>query len=168
MGRGNIIKNNGNIPLDERPLEVNAAGYTRPAGSTQSFKKFPMIPAGTNPHAARIKPDEIEDMMKVAERDKRESDALRFMARRATSMALSTLAAICEKGKNETARVAAAKEILDRGWGKSHVLAGDDPRPNQQIKVVFGERPKVQVIDGQSANEDPDDETTDADTDTAA
>lgn len=137
----------GNVPPDERPLEYDKRGYSRPAGSIQEFKKHPAIPPGTGPHAARIPPEEIMDMQKVAERDGRAADALRFMARRATSIALSTLCAIAEKGKNEGARVAAAKEILDRGWGKTGVVVDQDARPNQQIKVVFGERPQISMIE---------------------
>lgn len=81
----------------------------------------------------------------MAARSMKDEDVLKTLARRCTGMALSTLAAICENGQSEPARVAAAKELLDRAWGKSHVMAEGDMKPNQQIKVVFGEKPSITV-----------------------
>jgi hypothetical protein len=43
---------------------------------------------------------------------------LRQAAREFTSDALSTLAQICKSGQSESARVAAANCLLDRGYGK--------------------------------------------------
>jgi hypothetical protein len=40
-------------------------------------------------------------------------------ARRHTEAALHALLAVMERGKSESARVAAAHEILDRGWGRA-------------------------------------------------
>ena len=40
------------------------------------------------------------------------------LARQHTAIALDTLTDICENGMNETARIAAATAILDRGYGK--------------------------------------------------
>jgi hypothetical protein len=52
---------------------------------------------------------------------------LRELARQHTEAALATLADICQNGENESARVAAANAILDRGWGKPAVpIAGPD------------------------------------------
>jgi hypothetical protein len=52
---------------------------------------------------------------------------IRELARQKTMLALNTLAEICEKGENESARVAAANGLLDRGWGKPAVpIAGPD------------------------------------------
>ena len=41
---------------------------------------------------------------------------LRELARQHTEDAIATLVAICRNGENESARVAAANAILDRGW----------------------------------------------------
>lgn len=107
-----------------------------------SNKKFLPQPRSTNPHAAMVKPEELQNHPSVMKDD----DVLRTMARRCTGMALATLAGICEKGQSENARVAAAKEILDRAWGKSGVMAEPESmKPHQQIKVVFGERPQITV-----------------------
>ena len=53
---------------------------------------------------------------------------LRELARKHTLTALRTLAEIAERGENESARVAAANAILDRGWGK----------PTQHIDADLG------------------------------
>lgn len=44
---------------------------------------------------------------------------VRAAAQQYTAEAIETLAAIMRKGTNEQARIAAAKELLDRGHGKS-------------------------------------------------
>lgn len=44
---------------------------------------------------------------------------LRSLARSHTEMALRTLCGIAQNGENESARVAAAAHILDRGWGRT-------------------------------------------------
>jgi hypothetical protein len=46
---------------------------------------------------------------------------IRELARQHTVMALRTLREIAEHGENESARVAAANSLLDRGWGKPAV-----------------------------------------------
>jgi hypothetical protein len=52
---------------------------------------------------------------------------IRELARQHTAAALAALVEICQDGENESARVAAANAILDRGWGKPAVpLAGPD------------------------------------------
>jgi|SRR6516164_535610 len=43
---------------------------------------------------------------------------VRDLARQHTRTALETLVEICRHGKTESARVAAANSLLDRGWGK--------------------------------------------------
>ena len=50
---------------------------------------------------------------------------IRELARRYTRIALSTLVEIATSGKTESARVAAAVALLDRGWGKPSPLADD-------------------------------------------
>lgn len=46
---------------------------------------------------------------------------LRDLARSYTGLAISTLAAIAASGATEMARISAARELLDRGWGKPPV-----------------------------------------------
>jgi len=43
---------------------------------------------------------------------------VRDLARRYTAEAVDTLVRICKSGKSESARVAAAQVLLDRGWGR--------------------------------------------------
>lgn len=43
---------------------------------------------------------------------------IRSLARGSTELALKTLAGVASNGQSESARVAAAVALLDRGWGK--------------------------------------------------
>lgn len=54
---------------------------------------------------------------------------IRELARLHTATALATLVEICQRGENESALVAAANAILDRGWGKAAVPIGADEAP---------------------------------------
>lgn len=54
--------------------------------------------------------------------DKRKRVSLQAEARRKTEDAVQALADLMTNGASETARVAAAKEILERGWGKAKPL----------------------------------------------
>jgi hypothetical protein len=54
---------------------------------------------------------------------------LRELARQHTDAALRTLIEIAANGENESARVAAANAILDRGWGKPAVQLITDDLP---------------------------------------
>ena len=54
-----------------------------------------------------------------------EKRELREAARQFTDDALKTLAAICNEGQSEAARVSAASALLDRGYGK----------PTQQLET---------------------------------
>ena len=62
---------------------------------------------------------------------------IRELARQHTVMALRTLREIAECGENESARVAAANSLLDRGWGKPAVpvVPADPP---EVITINFG------------------------------
>ena len=52
---------------------------------------------------------------------------IKTLARSHTETAVKTLVSIAEDGKQESARVAAATALLDRGWGKpTQPIAGDD------------------------------------------
>lgn len=52
-------------------------------------------------------------------------------ARARTALAIETLAAICEHGEDEKARIAAAVALLDRAWGK----------PTERTEISGGEKP---------------------------
>src|SRR5262245_3077543 len=58
---------------------------------------------------------------------------LREIAREYTGEAIATLAKLMRSAESEQARVGAAKELLDRGWGKAtQPIAGDkDAAPVQ-------------------------------------
>ena len=45
---------------------------------------------------------------------------LKSLARSYTEVAVSTLGGIAKDGESESARVAAAAQLLDRGWGKAN------------------------------------------------
>lgn len=52
---------------------------------------------------------------------------IRSLARSYTEMAIQSLAGIAQNGESESARVAAAQALLDRGWGKpTQPISGDD------------------------------------------
>lgn len=65
--------------------------------------------------------------------------SLRELAREYTDDALQTLLTAMRTGDTTSARVSAAKEILDRGYGKaSQVLAGDqDGGPIQALHKII-------------------------------
>lgn len=55
---------------------------------------------------------------------------VRLLAQRYTDDAIRTLSEIMLKGEAEASRIAAARELLDRGHGKAtQVLAGDADNP---------------------------------------
>ena len=55
---------------------------------------------------------------------------IRDLAREHTETAINALVHIAESGKQESARVAAASALLDRGWGKpTQPLSGDVAMP---------------------------------------
>jgi hypothetical protein len=64
---------------------------------------------------------------------------IRELARLHTATARATLVAICQSGESESARVAAANAILDRGWGKAAVPIGADEAPTV-ITFKIGDR----------------------------
>lgn len=43
---------------------------------------------------------------------------IRDLARQHTATAIDTLVQVCKSGESESARVAAAQVLLDRGWGR--------------------------------------------------
>jgi len=65
---------------------------------------------------------------------------LRDLARRQAPDAIKELGRLALKARNETARIAAIRELLDRGYGKpTQILAGDDAADTglKKIEVVF-------------------------------
>ena len=63
--------------------------------------------------------------------------SLKELAREYTTEALTTLSSIMLQGESEPARIAAAKELLDRGYGKaSQVIAGDEDGGPVKIEAV--------------------------------
>ena len=65
---------------------------------------------------------------------------IRELARAHTMTALQALVEIAERGVNESARVAAASALLDRGWGKASASVDDPPLadgPQQLIAIRF-------------------------------
>ena len=64
------------------------------------------------------------------------AEALRRKARNHAAEAIEALAEILKSGASEHARVAAAKELLDRGHGKpvqAMKVGGDDGAPIRQV-----------------------------------
>lgn len=68
---------------------------------------------------------------------------IRHLAQQYTDDALTALVDILNKGTSETARISAAKEILDRGFGKSaQPVEGSDGPP---VDVV--NRIRIELVD---------------------
>ena len=62
---------------------------------------------------------------------------IRSLARSHTKIAIKVLAGIAKDGTNESARVAAACALLDRGWGKpSQVHTGADGEGAIQVTIL--------------------------------
>src|SRR5262245_13957302 len=62
---------------------------------------------------------------------------IRSMARAHTKTALNTLTTIAARGTSESARVAAAQALLDRGYGKAAtILAGDEEGGPVVVNIV--------------------------------
>lgn len=63
---------------------------------------------------------------------------LRELAQQYTEKALQTLAEIMEHGENETARISASKELLDRGYGKApQALTDEDGNAAEKVSFVI-------------------------------
>jgi hypothetical protein len=64
---------------------------------------------------------------------------LKEAARAFSVDALNTIAEIMRSGENQTVRLAAAKELLDRGFGKStQMVATDEEAGGFSVQVVTG------------------------------
>ncbi len=61
---------------------------------------------------------------------------IRSLARSWSEQALQTLAGIAREGKNESARVAAAIALLDRGWGRApQAHTGEDGEGDIRVTI---------------------------------
>ena len=82
----------------------------------------------------------------------REIVDIRSSARVYTDSCLRTLAGIVAKGASEAARVAAATELLNRGWGKAaqtHAMVEGGGGIEVIVRhIVQGGAPDPKVIDG--------------------
>jgi len=71
---------------------------------------------------------------------------VRDQARQRTDTAISTLVEICQHSENDTARVAAAIALLDRGWGKATAaVAVHQPGPSLLTLVEEAYRDAAEV-----------------------
>jgi len=68
---------------------------------------------------------------------------VREMWQSLTLLAIKTCAEVMENSTNDMARLSAAKEAIDRGWGKSHTIPSGEVRPGGKIEVLFGEPPEI-------------------------
>ena len=65
---------------------------------------------------------------------------LRQLARSYAPEAIKELARLATKARSETARIAAIRELLDRGFGKSTQFIADHEKPKTDLlKIVFVE-----------------------------
>ena len=63
---------------------------------------------------------------------------IRALARSYTPDAIEELARLATKGRSEMARIAASRELLDRGYGKSTQYIADREEPKTDlIQIVF-------------------------------
>ena len=63
---------------------------------------------------------------------------IKELAKEHTAIALQTLADICANGESESARVAAAEALLNRGWGKpSQTIIGSDDPSDAPLRLLI-------------------------------
>jgi hypothetical protein len=89
---------------------------------------------------------------------------IRSLARSHTEIAIKVLAGVAKDGTNESARVAAAVALLDRGWGKpAQAHTGENGEGNIRVvirHIVTGrEKPlEAKVIDAMPVRHEGGDE----------
>jgi hypothetical protein len=76
---------------------------------------------------------------------------IRSLARSHTNTAIRTLVGIAQEGTNESARVAAAVALLDRGWGRPAQAVTVDGEAS--IKVII--RHILEGPDGEAMDAEP-------------
>lgn len=60
---------------------------------------------------------------------------LRRGAQQLTRLALETLGGLMREGKSETAKLAAAREVLDRGHGKARAIPDSDDDGDTEVVI---------------------------------
>ena len=81
-----------------------------------------------------------EDKAAIPAGDRRDT---RDLARQHTEVALRTLVDIAKHGASESARVAAASALLDRGWGRPTQQIGGDPTGAPIIVIPASREPAI-------------------------
>lgn len=62
---------------------------------------------------------------------------IRSLARSYTEMAIQSLAGVAQNSESDSAKVAAAEALLNRGWGKpTQPISGDDENPLRIISRI--------------------------------
>lgn len=127
-----------NIPADQMTpwLERKRNGYLRPYERADE----PLVPPPPSKH-------------------RKDLSEIRKLAQEYTTRAIDVLLHIAENGRNEAARVNAAKDILDRGWGKAIQVTEEKPQVATNIAISFPEQSKPQIT--QDAVYTPSDDTDD-------
>lgn len=68
---------------------------------------------------------------------------IRSLARKHTTLAINTLAAIARRSKSDTARVQASSYLIERGWGKAiQPHAGEDGEGPIVVEIINKVREK--------------------------
>lgn len=71
------------------------------------------------------------------------TEEVRKLAKQHGPDAIKKLATLMESAEDERAQVAAAKEILDRAYGKSSGMVGVDPENNNIRVTIIGDDAKL-------------------------
>lgn len=94
-------------------------------GKPKSNRGGKRIGAGRKPKGY-VKPSALSELTKVAALAEPAPDEIDVVAQRHAAEAIEALVRLLFHGVSEAAKISAAKEILDRGWGKPAVEIGGD------------------------------------------
>ena len=111
-------------------VRLPSPGTVKPrvVSARASARRPPLPRPATSPRPPARRPDAVRAAPRTAFRPGQSGNPggrpkaiaeVRHLARQYTSLAIETLASIVQHGDKETARVAAAQALLDRGWGKA-------------------------------------------------
>jgi hypothetical protein len=69
---------------------------------------------------------------------RKEDAAVKELAKQYTPLAIETIVHLCEHGKAESTRLAAAIALLDRGWGRpaQSIIGGDEDDPPIRVQKI--------------------------------
>jgi hypothetical protein len=69
---------------------------------------------------------------------RKEDNQVKELAKQHTALALETLVNLCQNGKAESTKLAAAIALLDRGWGRpaQAIIGGDEDDPPIQLSEI--------------------------------